>query len=267
MFKARLAGLVAVAGALAPTAGAQVFNGGLPAGYVCTAANTDAACGTSAASGSLTLAPGGGSRFGWISTNGGSVRNPLGIAGTTNGTTLTSGNFTTTAGQSLGFAFNFITSDGAGFSDYAFVRLLSTTGAPPIILFTARTSTTGNTVPGFGLPGLAPGVTLSPPTTPIIPGAPTFAPGGIAGCFSTGCGFTGWINANFTPTAGTYQLEFNVFNIADTAFQTGLAFDFSTGDGGTPVPPGPNVIPEPSTYLLLGTGLLALAAVRRRRVS
>ena len=163
MIKARIAGLIAVAGALAPTAGAQVFNGGLPAGYVCTATALTA-CGTSAASGNLTLAPGGGSRFGFVTTSGGSNRNPLGIAGTTNGTTLTSGSFTTTAGQSLGFAFNYITSDGAGFSDYAFVRLLSTTGAPPIVLFTARTIETGNTVPGFGLPGIAPGVSLSPPT-------------------------------------------------------------------------------------------------------
>jgi len=120
-------------------------------------------------------------------------------------------------------------------------------------------------VPGFGLPGVAAGVTLTPPVTPIVPGAPTFLPGDIGGCYATGCGFTGWINADYTPIADTYQLEFNVFNFTDTAFQSGVAFDFSTGSGGTPIVP--NVIPEPSTYLLLGTGLLALAAVRRRRVS
>ena len=196
MNKRTFLSLALVSGALGTGVQAQVFNGGLPAGYVCTAAVAASGCGTSAASGSVTLAPGGGSQFGWVSTSGGNSRNPLAIAGTTNGSTLTSGTFTATAGQALGFSFNYITSDGSGFADYAFVRLLSTApGVAPIVLFTARTTPTGNTVPGFGLPGLAPGVTLSPPSTPIIPGAPTFAPGGVAGCFAAGCGFTGWITA------------------------------------------------------------------------
>ena len=259
-------GLLVAAAVASTSVNAQVFDGGLPTGYVCTATTVASACGTSVASGNLTLAPGGGSRFGWISSSGGSLRNPLGIAGTTTGTTLTSANFTTTAGQSLSFAFNYITSDGAGFSDYAFVRLLSAT-APPIVLFTARTIVVGNTVPGFGLPGIAPGVTLSPPSTPIIPGAVTFPPGGIGGCFSSGCGFTGWINASYVvPTDATYQLEFNVFNFSDTAFQSGLAFDFTTGAGGTPIAPGdPGVIPEPSTYALMATGLIGLVGLSRRR--
>lgn len=266
MRQVRLAGLFAVAVTTAPVVGAQVFNVGIPAGYTCTAANVSDACGTSSASGSVTLAPGGGARFGFVTTNGGNQRNPLAISGTTNGTTLTSNTFTSTAGQSLGFAFNYITSDGAGFSDYAFVRLLSTTGQAPIVLFTARTVTSGNTVPGFGLPGIAPGVTLSPPSTPIIPGAPVFSPANVAGCFNTGCGFTGWINASFmVTTADTYRLEFNVFNFNDTLFQSALAFDFSSGAGGTPVTPTPGVVPEPSTYAMLGTGLIGLLAYRRRR--
>jgi hypothetical protein len=263
----RYVGLLAAAGSLGAGANAQVFNSGLPAGYTCNAA-VSTACGTSGASGSVTLAPGGGSQFGFVTTAGGNVRNPLGISGTTNGTTLTSGSFTSTAGQTLSFAFNYITSDGAGFSDYAFVRLISGSGAPPIVLFTARTTTTGNTVPGFGLPGLAPGVTLSPPTTPIIPGAPTFAPGGVAGCFNTGCGFTGWIIANYVvPTADTYRIEFNVFNFTDQIFESALAFDFSTGTGGTPEVPGGNVVPEPSTYALVATGLVGLIGLKRRRRS
>src|SRR3712207_7556354 len=51
-------------------------------------------------------------------------QDPLGIAGTTNGSVLRSSTFTPTAGQTLSFTFNYITSDGAGFSDYAYVRLI-----------------------------------------------------------------------------------------------------------------------------------------------
>ena len=259
--------LAALTAAAAGRAHAQAFNGGLPAGFTCNAASPAFACGTSTASGTLTLAPGGGSRFGWISTSGGNSRNPLGITGTTNGTTLTSNVFSVTAGQSLGFSFNYITSDGSGsFTDYAYVRLLRVGGSASI-LFTARTNPTpgANTVPGFGLPGIAPGVTLTPPSTPINPGAVTFAPGNISGCFATGCGFTGWITAQLAVAdAGDYQLEFNVFNVGDTNFQTGLAFDY-TLVGGVPAPPPTDVIPEPSTYALMATGLAGLAALRRRR--
>lgn len=272
MFR-RSTALLAVAAAFGTSAGAQVFNGGIPSGYTCTALDPSLGCGTSGAAGSITAAPGGGSQFGWVSTNGGSARNPLNISGTTNGSTLTSGLFTSTAGQSLSFAFNYITSDGTGnFTDYAFVRLLSTTGAPPIILFTARTTPSGDVVPGFGLPGLAPGVTLTPSTTPIIPGPVDFAPLGVDSnnrCFSSptaGCGFTNWVIANYVvETSDTYQLEFNVFNMNDRNFQSALAFDFSTGAGGTPVVPPTNVVPEPSTYVLLATGLLGVVGIARRR--
>lgn len=263
MQKFALVSLAAVS-SLAVRLPAQVFNSGLPAGYTCNATVAATACGTSAASGSVTLAPSGGSQFGYITTAGGNFRNPLNVAGTTNGTTLTSNAFTASSGQSLSFFFNFITTDGAGFTDYAFVRLLSTTGGAPIVLFTARTTVEGNTVPGFGLPGLAPGVTLSPPTTPIIAGAPTFL--GLSGCYDVGCGFTDWINAAYViPDEGSYQLEFNIFNIDDEEFDSALAFDYALGAGGTPITPDTGVVPEPSTYALMGTGLIALALLRRRR--
>lgn len=251
-------------------ASAQVFDDGVPAGYTCTGN-----CGTSGANGDVTLAPGGGSAFGWISTDGATTQNPLSISGTTNGTTLTSSAFTATAGQALSFGFNYITSDGAGYSDYAFVRLLG--GADPIILFTARTNEEagGNTVPGFGLPGISEGVTLKPASTPIKPGSgsedggPLFSPLGSSsgGCYDVGCGFTGWIFAQYLiPTAGEYQLQFGVFNFSDSNYDSALAFDFATGVGGVPqVPTDPSVVPEPGTVLLTASGLLALVGVSRRR--
>src|SRR3979490_1996699 len=69
-----LARLVAVS--LLPAAlSAQVFNGGLPAGYVCQGVPEAAGvCGVSPASGVVTLAPGGGTSFGYVTTDGSEYR-------------------------------------------------------------------------------------------------------------------------------------------------------------------------------------------------
>ena len=272
-----LAAAVAASLPLLPAAlCAQVFNGGLPAGYVCVGAPGAAGvCGTSPANGVVTLAPGGGSAFGYVTTNGSTyLENPLGVENSTNGSLLLSSPFTATAGQPLSFRFNYITSDGSSvFPDYAFVRLLG--GTEPIVLFTAQTTPTGNTVPGFALPTIAPGVTLTPSATPIIatgyeppsPG-PVFGPLGFTSglCYDFGCGYTGWIAANYVVgAANTYPLEFGVFNVTDEDYASALAFDFASGTGGTPNLDGVTAVPEPASLVLLGTGLIGVFAVARRR--
>lgn len=276
--------LLAVAGLLTSVpAEAQVFNGGIPATFTCVGA-----CGTSGAVGDLTLAPGGGARFGYVSTYRGlgpadpadpSVpANPadvLGVASATNGSLLTSAPFSVSAGQELSFAFNYLSTDGTDvFPDYGFVRLIG--GAAPILLFTAQTNPdpVGNTVPGFALPSIAPGVVLAPASTPIVPGSGVdggpVATEAILGptngnCYGAGCGLTRWVLARYVvPTAGTYQLQFGVSNVTDDLYDTALAFDFSSGVNQVPTGPGA-VVPEPSTYALVAGGLLALAGVARRR--
>ncbi|MEJ2529577.1 MAG: PEP-CTERM sorting domain-containing protein, partial [Gammaproteobacteria bacterium] len=80
-------------------------------------------------------------------------------------------------------------------------------------------------------------------------------------CYSTGCGYSGWVESLFTiEDTGSYILEFGVVNWTDQIYDTGLAFDGITV-AGVPIDP----VPEPATVALLGLGLAGLGAMRRRR--
>lgn len=241
----------------------------LPAGYTCVGTSN---CGTLGPDGDVTSSPQGGD-YGYVSTFGatgvGANNNgDLNIGSETNSSVARSPTFAGALGSGLDFYFNYVTSDGTlSFIEYSWVKLIDAGSLAETILFTARTTPDGNTVPGFGLPGLAPGVTLTPATTEIIDGLTTWSPlGGSSGvCFGgigAGCGQTGWIEMEYTlPVAGNYFLEFGVVNWGDTNLDSGLAFDGITIDG-KPIDP---TVPEPATLALTGLALAGIAATRRRR--
>lgn len=242
----------------------------LPAGWVCTGA-----CGTLGPDGVVTAPPGGGT-YEYITTQGGvpgigqlpDVTGPVpSNLGSTNGSLLVTDPFTANGLDQLVFNFNFVTSDGATFADYTWAMLVPTAG-PTVMLFDARTTTSGDTVPGFGLPAVA--VTLVPPSTPIIPGGVTWSPldPNDSPCYDVGCGYTGWIEARFTPAPGTYTIQFGVSNWDDELWQSGLAIS-GTRIGFTPIDDDEieaAAVPEPGGLALIGTGLLVVAwRLRQRR--
>lgn len=243
--------------ALAAPAAAGTFDGGIPEFWICSGS-----CGISGANGVVPLAPGGGSAYGWISTAGSDVQASLPGVGSggedANGTSLRSVSFDAAVGAQLDFRFNYVTTDGAGFADYAWARLVDNSDNQVAMLFTARTNENGDAVPGFALPATQ--ATLTPFPVAVTAGATQWAPLGEDSdeCFDTGCGATGWVRAQYTiADSGIYRLEFGVSNWEDRDFDSGLAFDAITL-GGLPLP-----IPEPGQYAMLLAGLAVLGIGRR----
>lgn len=293
--------IAAAIGALALSAQgaiAQQFDGGIPATWTCTGN-----CGTSAdvvGTSVVTLLP---SAYGWVSTfNGVDAVSPFsppgspsggGSGGNTNGSLLRSVAFSANAGEVLQFQFNYVTSDGGTYADYAWARLLNADSlTEAAVIFTARTNTdtTADVIPGFGLPN--PNTVLTPAHVPIIDtgynwdsnvgpiAGPLWSPLGTSyngTCWYLGCGYTGWVGARHNMAAsGNYVLEFGVTNWDDTAWDSGMAFnsvrigtgnpdDVEIDDNSRHVSP----VPEPETYamLLAGLGLFGFTARRRKQNS
>jgi hypothetical protein len=225
-------------------------------------------CGLDSADGIVTLSPSGSPSYQYISTSGG-VAGAGQIAGVggTDGSQFSTSPFFAAANAPLQFYFNYITSDGAQYADYAFAQLQTAAGTLVATLFTARTIVSGNTSPGFGLPSNA--ATLTPSATSIVPGGATWSElGSDSGkCFDAGCGDTGWIRSNYTiANEGTYVLTFGVTNFLDTIYDSGLAFDGVTVAGLPPTYGGITAaVPEPSTWAMMILGFLGVGLMSRRR--
>lgn len=233
--------------------------GALPTGWVCTGA-----CGSTAADGDISLSPAGNATFNYVTTAGGTTDGGTlaNTSGSTNGSNLITSAFTAAAGSTLKFYFDYITSDGAGYSDYGWAQLLDSTDAAVAVLFTARTESSGTIAPGVGLP--TPAATLNPSSVPITPGTTFAALGSSSGtCYDAGCGNTGWIASSYTiQTGGTYKLQVGVSNYSDTSYDTALAVDNVTVDNVQITPT--QSVPEPASATLLGMGLAAFGMMRRR---
>ncbi|MDO5648502.1 NF038132 family protein [Paracoccus sp. (in: a-proteobacteria)] len=183
------------------------------------------------------------------------------------GSTLTTSSFAAKAGDVLTFFFNYVTSDGAGYADYGWARLLNTAGDQAALLFTARTTPGGNSVPGFSMPDAQ--ATLEPGVVDIIAGSPVWSVlGSESGtCYSVGCGYTGWVKSTYEfLNDGDFNLQFGVTNWSDTNYASAMAFAGAQIAGVDITPPTqPAPVPLPASAALLLAGMGALAATRRRK--
>ncbi len=237
-------------------------------------------CGTASATGTMATSLGF-ADYGFLSTNtthlltattslnlpekevnlGGGVKKVL---EETNGSLMVSSNFAASQGQQLRVNFNYITTDADEFGDYAWAKIVNASTNASTFLFTARSTTQGNSVIPGGNDMPAIGADLSG-TPDVNDTKPDWGPLGDSNntCFNSltnnGCGFTGWLTSTYTfANSGDYRLEFGVTNWGDTRFNSGLAFQFAGMTSPTP---------EPSTFLLMSAALalFGVNASRRRK--
>lgn len=240
-------------------------------------------CGAIAPAGDIGTSPTGNPLYGYVTTAGSDATglSPIDVPGNsrgsgtaTNGSRILSSGFDAARGDSLDLFFNYVSTDGKGFDDYAWARLLNAQDNSLVAwLFTARSTNSGtrNIVPGGLLDKDAfdPDQALvgykdwdfnsktatDPVDFPVL--------GGSNGtCWdqdAKGCGYTGWLQSQYSfSDAGRYRVEVGVTNWGDGLYDSALAFDFQQLSSTAPVP-------EPGTLPMLASGLALLGAVLQRR--
>jgi hypothetical protein len=246
-------------------------------------------CGNSAADGDIVLSPTGNARYGFVTTADSSESgvspvsldpNSRGGGSETNGSRYLSPVFAAAANATLDMWFNYVSTDGKGYDDYAWARLIdANTGGTVAWLFTAESTNSGpkNIVPGKVVDNkdFDPDAVIvdfknwdynSKTTDDPIDWTPLgFSNGSCWKDNADGCGYTGWMNSRQSiASAGSFRVEVGVVNWGDFAYDSGLAFDFVglTAPAGTPPAAA---VPEPGTMPMALAGALALGLLARRR--
>jgi hypothetical protein len=248
------------------------------------------AAGVIAGGTTVPISPLGNAQFGYVSTAGGVYgTSPLvlkdegnGSENQTNGTKVVLGSFAATAHEKLDLYFNYVTTDGRGYDDYAWARLIHAGNQSTAAwLFTARStnSANGNVVPGdvlksqvdYDLPDEVDAILNDGSTVGFDVASTEWSPlgdsSGICWDDANTCGPTGWIKSSFSiPSTGEYYLEFGVNNWGDEVYDSALAFDFTGLDPATSSGPTSSVPePPPVAMMALELGLVAVIVCRRQR--
>lgn len=261
------------------------------------------AAGLVGANGTVPASPAGHNPVGYVTTDGGVAnasaldlkQRGKGTGNETNGSAIRSSTFSAAANDQLTLYFNYVSTDGGAFGDYAWARLVDASSQSTAAwLFTARSSNSdrGQVVPG-GVLGdqednklldtlgatLNGGATINGTLSSNTVWAPLGVDSGTCWDNSSTCGATGWIRSDHTVGGGgSYYLEIGVTNWGDEIFQSALAFDFtglsaSRFQGFTVLPDagsgsgGTTPIPEPQSLALVLLGLALMHGQARRRRS
>lgn len=262
--------LLAAAGALA----AEVAPGG-------GAGTCIGACGRAAATGDIGLSPATSPRYGFVTTAGSEAldTSPLLLDGNsrgsgteTNGSRWTSDVFAAATGDTLSIWFDFVSTDGKGYDDYAWARLTDAVDGHVVAwLFAAAAtnSSTGKVVPGDVLDrsDFDPDERIvdfdswefvSKTADDPVDWAPLgFSNGTCWKDNAPGCGYTGWMQSRYTFGADAQvRVELGVVNWGDWAYDSGLAFDYAGFA---------SAVPEPGPLALWLCGAGVGLRLRRRR--
>lgn len=279
-----IAALVTTLGLFSHAASALV-NPAIPddlSGWTCTGY-----CGSMLPEGDVVGSPALSSRYGFVSTYSSTAVGvaPLtlgdgqGINTETNGSKYVSGAFSAAAGQNVRMQFNFVSTDGKKYEDWAWARVVNAADNKTAAwLFTAQSSTSApkSVVPGKVTSEFdAPSVITNYDSRDFVHQTANWAPLGDSNgsCFdaTNTCGHTGWLESSITlAAAGNYKIEIGVTNYGDAQYDSALAFDFQGMKHSTAALTSPSItaaVPEPESYAMMLAGLALIGGIARRRKS